>query len=131
MHGWVFLFLFLSMPGLALAERCTWIEDTEVIDYVTRLMELELGLQDWDVECDSHSRDREYMKKCWCEINRDRLTKIKGVINEVESRFPQLAGKKICFKQDNLTSINVWLSESKRLLGQCAETAASGSASKE
>ncbi len=111
--------LSVVMPSLAFAERCTWIEDRETIDYFSPLPSLEGGLQDWDVNCKAEDPSHEYMKKCWCDINRARLIELKKRITEIENKYPALVGKKVCYKEDEFTSINISFSSSKKFFERC------------
>ena len=99
--------LLFVISSFALAERCTWIDDKEIIDHYSPLVELESGLQDWDVNCKAKNPSHEYMKNCWCDINRPRLIELKKRISEIEAKFPQLVGKKVCYKEDKFTSRNI------------------------
>ncbi|MEW8629132.1 MAG: hypothetical protein AB2591_03955 [Candidatus Thiodiazotropha sp.] len=113
------LFLTFVTPTLALAEQCTWVEDKEIIDHYLPVSELESGLQDWDVNCKAEDPSHEIMKKCWCDINRTHLVELKKRIDEIEVKFPQLAGKKVCFKENEFTSRNVRFSSSKAFFKRC------------
>jgi len=113
------LLLSFVTPTIAIAERCTWIEEKEIIDHYLPISELEGELQDWDVNCKAEDPSYEFMKKCWCDINRPRLVELKKRIDEIEIKFPQLIGKKVCFKEGEFTSRNMRFSTSKEFFKRC------------
>ena len=117
--NYLFLITLLLMPILARAESCNWIDDKEIIKYYPPIIELEGSLQDWDTNCKAKDPTYEYMKECWCDVNRARLVELKKRVIEFESKFPALTDKKVCYKEDKFTSRNVSFSSAKEFFKRC------------
>ena len=115
----IILILLLCTAFTIRAEQCTWIDDPQAQKLYSAISDLGESLQDWDTHCKADKPTREYMKQCWCEVNKARLTELKAKLDDASKRYPQWMGKKVCYKTDEVTSVNLFLSSYDTFVKRC------------
>lgn len=117
-HAFLLLFC-LCLTSIAKAEQCTWVDDSEAKKLYSEIYNIGESLQDWDTNCKATDPSYEYMKKCWCDVNKASLAKLRAALEDSRKKYPNLTDKKVCFKTDNLTSINVFMTSYDTFVKRC------------
>ncbi len=115
------LIALCTAAGAAVAEECTWIEKAQAEpDLVTLQGQME-QLTNWPSEqCAAlESGALEDYKACYCKTVADQLTRFKQALDETLATHPEWRGKKICYKSDATTSVNLWLDSYESIANRC------------
>ena len=103
------------------SQKCKWIENDIDIHDLKNIQKQMDALTDWPSEnCAQYTKIMEEYKNCYCKVVAVELEEFQQYLRVFLKKHPDWRGKKVCYKEDEFTSINIRLDSYEFIANRCS-----------
>jgi hypothetical protein len=103
------------------SQDCKWTDKELGIHDLKNIQKQMDALMDWPSEkCEQYIKIMEEYKNCYCKVIANELEEFKKNLREFLKKHPDWRGKKVCYKEDEFTSINIRLDSYELIANRCS-----------
>ena len=104
------------------SQECKWVDKEHDIQDMKNIQNQMNSLMEWPSnECEQYTQQMEEYKKCYCKVVTRELEVFKQHLKNLLQKHSDWKGKKICYKEDEFTSINIRLDSYELIANRCSE----------